>query len=66
MVVFYLKLIVVAYLGMMHYNVGGRDLDNEFFTDLATPRRWVFSTVMEGKNIEFEEINYFLVLMICG
>lgn len=51
---------------MMHYNAGGRDLDNEFFTDLATPRRWVFSTVMEGKNIEFEEINYFLVLMICG
>ena len=29
----------------MHMNAGGRDLDNEFFLQLATPGVWVNSTV---------------------
>lgn len=29
----------------MHTNAGGYDLDNEFFINLATPCKWVSSTV---------------------
>lgn len=29
----------------MHKNAGGYDLDNEFFINLATPCKWVSSTV---------------------
>lgn len=35
------------WLCRLHLNALGYDLENEFFIDLATPRKWVNSTVCD-------------------
>lgn len=42
--------VLFLWLIRMHLNAGGRDLDNQFFLDLATPSKWVSSTVCTTKN----------------
>uniref|UniRef100_A0A0D3CT82 Ubiquitin-like protease family profile domain-containing protein n=1 Tax=Brassica oleracea var. oleracea TaxID=109376 RepID=A0A0D3CT82_BRAOL len=44
-------------LANMHLDAGGRDLDNEFFLQLATPGVWVNSTHMEVL-MEYSERRY--------
>lgn len=45
------ELMLGGFGGRTHLNVGGYDLDNQFFLGLATPRKWVSSTVC-AKNIK--------------
>lgn len=41
----YITVLIIILLRSMHVDAGGRDLDNEFFLQLATPGVWVNSTV---------------------
>lgn len=44
----YITVLIIILLRSMHVDAGGRDLDNEFFLQLATPGVWVNSTVYPG------------------
>ena len=41
----YISVLIIILFCSMHLDAGGRDLDNEFFLQLATPGVWVNSTV---------------------
>lgn len=49
----------------MHCDAGGYDLKNKFFVDLATPQKWVTSTVLHSVFVFFlYDVNLVLELNV--